>query len=286
LPKGGGIRPAEALYKVAGDDIQLTADDLELLRFAGEHRFVLSAHVQALLRLSAEAAEARLRELCDAGLLAERTVFAGFPPTYRSTRRGLDAVGSKLRAPTIDVGRYDHEVGAAWLWLAARNGAFGPMREVLGERQLRSRDAAAAQGPGSAQPLAVRLGGLGRSGRPRLHHPDLLLVDRAGRRLAVELELTSKSRERRERILAGYAADGRIAGVLYVVQSPRLAESIHTSARRLGISHLVAVQQVRWAQDAPRAADLAASRPAGREHAATRRWVRQRRPAATAGVEL
>ena len=123
---------------MAGDDIELTGSDLELLRFAGEHRFVVSAHVQALLRLTAGAADTRLGALCDAGLLAERTVFAGFSATYRSTRKGLDAVASRLRAPTIDVGRYDHEVGAAWLWLAARNGAFGPMREVIGERRLRS----------------------------------------------------------------------------------------------------------------------------------------------------
>jgi hypothetical protein len=271
---------------VARSDIQLTASDLELLRFAGEHRFVLSAHVQALLRLTAKAADARVAELSDAGCLAERTVFANFPATYRSTRRGLDAIGSKLRAPTIDLGRYDHEVGAAWLWLAARNGAFGPMREVLGERQLRSRDGAAEGRPGLAGPLAVRLGGVGRGGRPRLHHPDLLLVDPAGRRLAVELELSSKGRERRERILAGYAADRRIAGVLYVVESPRLAESIRTSARRLGISDLVHVRRVRWAGDAPRAADLAASRSAAPQRAASPRRARPARRTATAGAEL
>ena len=64
------------------------------------------------------------------------------------------------------------------------------------------------------------------TGVRRLHYPDLLLVDPDGRRLAVELELTSKGRERRERILSGYAADRRFDGVMYVVESPRLAESI------------------------------------------------------------
>ena len=270
---------------MADDEIQLTASDLELLQFAGEHRFVVSAHVQALLRVTVTAADARVRKLCDAGLLAERTVFAGFPPTYRSTRRGLDAIASPLRAPTIDVGRYDHEVGAAWLWLAAHSGAFGPMREVIGERRLRSRDGTAAADAPSARPLAVRVGGAGRNGRPRLHHPDLLLVDAAGRRLAVELELTSKGRERRERILSGYAADRRFAGVLYVVESPRLAESIRTSARRLGISDLVHVQRVRWAPDAPRAAALTASRSSAAERGAgTARAPRARRPA-VAGAE-
>jgi hypothetical protein len=271
---------------VARSDIELSAADLELLRFAGEHRFVLSAHVQALLRLTAEAADARLAELTDAGFLAARPVFAGFAPTYRSTRRGLDAVGSPLRAPTIDVGRYDHEVGAAWLWLAAHSGAFGPLREVLGERQLRSRDGVAEDRAGGGRPLAVRLGGVGRSGSPRLHYPDLLLVDPTGRRLAVELELTSKGRERRERVLAGYAADRRIAGVLYVVETPRLAESIRTSARRLGISHLVHIQRIRWAPDIPRAADLTASRSPAAQRGPAQRTARRPRVAASAGAQL
>jgi hypothetical protein len=242
-----------------------------VLRLAGEHRFILSAHVRALLRVPAQDADARLQELCDAGLLADRTVFAGHPPTYRSTRRGLDAIASKMRAPTIDLSRYDHEVGAAWLWLAARNGAFGPLRGVLAERRLRSRDGFSRErtGGGGPEPLAVRLGMAGRDGRARLHYPDLLLVDPAARRIAIELELSSKGRERRERILAGYASDARFAAVLYVVENGRLAESIRASARRLAISDLVHVQRVRWAQDAPRASRLAASRVATAGHGRT-----------------
>jgi hypothetical protein len=233
-----------------------------LLAFAAEHRFVLSAHVRALLRDSGHAADERLERLCRAGLLVEKTVFHDHPPTYRSTRKGLDAVGSKLTAPNIDHGRYDHEVGAAWLWLAARHGAFGPMREVLGERRLRSRD---AREDGPTEPLAVRLGGLGWGGRERLHYPDLLLVDSSGRRIAVELELSSKGRERREKILAGYASDARFAAVLYVVESPQLARSIRTSAARLDIPRLVHIQQVRWDESAPRACETRTARRAARQ---------------------
>jgi hypothetical protein len=231
--------------------------DRLLLTFAAEHRFVLSAHVRALLRVSEDAACERLSRLCRAGLLVEKTVFHDHPPTYRSTRRGLDVVGSKLRAPSIDLSRYDHEVGAAWLWLAARHGAFGPMREVFGERRLRSRD---ARDGGRTAPLAVRLGGLGWGGKERLHYPDLLLVDSQGRRVAVELELSSKGRERREKILSGYASDARFGAVLYVVESPQLARSIRTSASCLGIPGLVHVRQVRWCDRAPRACETRGAR--------------------------
>ena len=68
-------------------------------------------------------------------------MLAGQPVAYRShparPRRGRQP----LRSLPISLTNYWHDVGAAWLWLAARNGAFGPMREVLAERVMRSRDA-------------------------------------------------------------------------------------------------------------------------------------------------
>jgi hypothetical protein len=214
--------------------------DHRLLTFIGEHRFVLPAQAAALLRTSGDAAGSRLHELTDAGYLIEEPVLARQPIAYRSTRLGLDAIGSELRPLPISLTNYWHDVGAAWLWLAADNGAFGPTREVVAERVMRSRDAR-----GLDDPFGVRLGGLGRDGRERLHYPDLLTVDPSGRRLAIELEITTKGPVERQRILAGYAADPRVAKVLYVVYEPRVGRALSASISRLGISSVVAIQQVR-----------------------------------------
>jgi hypothetical protein len=211
-----------------------------LLAFIGEHRFVLSAQAQALLGGVADAASERLRELTEAGYLIDEPVLVGQPVAYRITRLGLDVIGSELRPLPISLTNYWHDVGAAWLWLAARDGAFGPMREVLAERVMRSRDA-----KGRDDPFGVRLGGFGRDGRERLHYPDLLIVDRVGRRLALELEITSKPPAAREKILAGYAADPRIARVLYVAYEAHVAQALSASVSRLGISSLVAIHRVR-----------------------------------------
>jgi hypothetical protein len=210
-----------------------------LLSFIGEHRFVLPAQAQALLGGRADAASERLRELTDAGCVIAEPVLAGQPVAYRATRLGLDVIGSQLRPLPISLKNYWHDVGAAWLWLAARSGAFGPMRDVVAERVMRSRDAHRRD-----DPFGVRLGGLGRDGRERLHYPDLLMVDRTRRRLAIELEITAKGPVQREKILAGYAADPRIARVLYVVYEPRVGRALSASVSRLGISPLVAIQQV------------------------------------------
>jgi hypothetical protein len=88
--------------------------------------------------------------------------------------------------------------------------------------------------------------------------------------VAVELELTAKSRARRERILAGYGSDPRIDAVLYLVDQPALATSIQASARRLGISQLIHVQWVRQGVPGRPGGALAAARSHTRARSATR----------------
>jgi hypothetical protein len=229
--------------------MRVTDRDRRLLEFVALHRLVLADHVRALLGVSAEVAGARLRLLAAAGFLSRAQVFHRQPACFQITRQGLALIGGELPAPRIDLRCYGHDVGVAWLWLAARTGAFGAMREVIAERQLRSHDGGDA---GRDRPLGVRLGATGPGGRERLHYPDLLLVSAEGRRIALELELTPKGRTRRERILAAYAADARVDAVLYLVERRSIARSVQASARRLGISDRVHVQPVRLAGPRPR----------------------------------
>ena len=221
---------------------RLTDPDLELLAFLAEHRLALPAHVSVLLGTSVVAATTRLNKLVEAGLVKRHAAFPGEPRWYRIAGKGLAIIGSSLPSPRIDLRAYAHDVGVAWLWLAARDGAFGTLEEIAGERRLRSTDG--ARDP-DAEPLAVRLGGFGAHGRERLHYPDLVLRTADGRRVALELELTAKSRTRLETILVGYGADPRFDGVVYLVQSPAVARSVQAAARRIGISELVHLQRVR-----------------------------------------
>ena len=222
--------------------VRLTERDVELLSFLAEHRLALPTHVAALLDTSAAAACARMGKLARAGYLKRYDAFPGEPRWYQITGKGLAHIDNPLPAPGFNLREYKHDVGVAWLWLAARNGTFGPLDEIVGERRLRSRDGSREPG---AEPVGVRLGGFGPHGHERLHYPDLVLRTADGRRVALELELTSKSRTRLEKILGGYAADPRFAGVVYLVESRAVARSVQAAARRLGISDLVHLQRVR-----------------------------------------
>jgi hypothetical protein len=212
--------------------------DRELLTFVSEHRFVLSEHLQALLDVSRRASARRLRSLSSIGAVRHEP-----PSIYQITRKGLALIGSELPAPRMDWHCYRHDIGVAWLWLAARSGTWGPLREVLAERRMRSVDATRQSGEA---PLSVRLGGLGPGGRERLHYPDLLLITPGGHRIALELELSRKGRSQRERILAAYGADPRIDVVLYLVEDAAIAHALAASAQRMGTSDRVQIQPVRW----------------------------------------
>jgi hypothetical protein len=222
--------------------IQLTDPDLELLGFLAEHRLALPEHAAALLDRSLDTARTRLTRLVGAGYVRSESVFHGQPAMYLITRAGLKVIASAFEVPRLDMRCYAHDVGVAWLWLAARAGTFGPLSEIIAERRLRSHDASReAQG----EPLGVRLGGVGPQGQERLHYPDLLLRTADGRRVALELELSPKSRTRLEAILVACGADPRIDGVVYLVDTTSVARSVSSAARRLGVSSRVHIQRVR-----------------------------------------
>jgi hypothetical protein len=222
-------------------NVHVTERDVRLLGFIAEHRLVLPTQAGRFLGTSAGAADARIRALASEGLLFRETRFHREPPYCQVTRAGLALIGSDLPPPKFDVAEYQHDVGVAWLWLAARGGTFGQLQEVIAERRMRSSDAKRDR---LEQPIAVRLGGVGPRGRERLHYPDLVLVEASGRRIALELELTRKGRTRREAILSGYSLDRRIDKVLYLVENRSIGTAISASARKLGISDRVHVQTV------------------------------------------
>jgi hypothetical protein len=233
--------------------VQSTDSDRRLLSFLAEHQRVRRDQVEVLLGVSAQTAGRRLASLGRARLIrADRSSFPNQPGTYQVTQRGLDAIGSDLRSPGRDSRSPQHDIGLGWLWLAARDGTFGPLQAIVSERRMRSHDGTE---DGRDEPFGVRL----TAGRDGLHYPDLLLSTDGGRHIALELELTRKARSRLEKILAGYAADPRIDAVVYLfaVDQPQIGRAIQASARRLGISDLIHVQRVRWGDAEPAPAQSA-----------------------------
>jgi hypothetical protein len=269
------LGPPRPLAKVG---LQITERDRRILAFAAEHRFVLAEHLARLLGISRDATAARMRALCAAGYLKHAQLLKEEPPLYHVTTPGLRAIRSDLPRPRrVDLATYRHDAGLAWLGVAAERGMFGPLQQIVSERRMRSED---RRGEEREETHGVRLGGVGRDGRQRLHYPDLVVRTTTGHRVAFELELSGKDRRRREQILAAYAADPRIDAVVYLVDGPSRRRALQESVRRVGISDRVRVEQVRLGHDAQQQTtgvlDRSARRPAASAGSA-------RRPAASAG---
>ena len=245
--------------------MQITERDRTLLSFAAEHRFVTAAQIAVILEVTAAAADARLRALRDGGYLRRESKLHRAPAAHRITPGGLRVIGSDLPAPRrLNLATYRHDEGLAWLRLAADRGRFGALHDVVSERRMRSEDARAAAG---ATRHGVRLGGVGPGGRDRVHYPDMVVRTAAGHRVAFELELSTKSQDRREGILAGYGADPRVDVVVYLVDRPEVRRAIHRSAARVGVSHLIRVRDVRLRGSEPA---VAGGRAASRHHGRAR----------------
>jgi hypothetical protein len=226
---------------VADRRIRLGERDVALLEFAEQHRLILAAQARAVLALTERGTQARLGALCQAGLLTrEPNYFRSRPACFLITAAGLKTIGSRLPTPKFDLAAHQHDVGLAWLYLAAQRGKFGPPRHVISEREMRSYDRRADRDG----PLhGVRLGGYDARGEERRHYPDLVVELASGHRIAFELELTGKEPRRRERILSAYAADRRIDAVVYLAENAAIQRNVRASAARLGISSRVIVQR-------------------------------------------
>jgi hypothetical protein len=100
--------------------------DRETLRFIAVHRLVLADHVQALLGIGEHAAGERLAVLEAAGLVRHDRALPRSLAVTGSRAPGFRPVGSDLPAPDVDVRSVRHDIGVAWLWLAASAGTLGP----------------------------------------------------------------------------------------------------------------------------------------------------------------
>ena len=104
---------------------------------------------------------------------------------------------------------------------------------LLSDREHRAAERAAAQ------PLASAIMGSERRDQRGLHRPDLVLIGASGEPIiAIEIELTLKTKARLERILRGYLRNRNLATVRYYAP-PRIANAVARAARATGADALL-----------------------------------------------
>lgn len=171
----------------------------------------VTAEALALLKdISLGTAKTELSRLAGLGLLKSCRPLRDQPSLYTATSDGMSLCGEQeLTQCKVTPGGASHLIACAAV--AARLACSCPGHRLAGERELR-REESMHGGPLASATLEA-----GKDGAEMLHRPDLVLWPReGGRPVAVEVELTLKSRERLTAICQAWVRSELVAGVLYV----------------------------------------------------------------------
>ena len=191
--------------------VLVTERDLTVLRWISEQFAVRADVIRWLLGGNRQLSEGRTRQVIDrwrrAGLVNQRRFFLGSEPVVWPTSEGLRLVldGYRARTPALSMLAHIHAVSLVRLGLERR----GAVNGWVSERALYR-----------ARPS------------PDVHVADGEYTDAAGRRTAVEVELTVKAADRLRRIIGDLTLE--YDRVLYVTGNGRVAAAVRGAVHALG----------------------------------------------------
>ena len=156
--------------------LELQERDYEILKLVHRFRFCLGRHVKVLCGFSgARASDRRLKLLVEAGYLERKKYLYGIPYMYTLSHKGRILLGVNKREDRIRVDRITHDIYIleAIIYFALKYDV--PLSVIESEKELHIKD------------------GFG----IRKHQPDFV-VNVAKKRIAVEVELNPKPKDRME----------------------------------------------------------------------------------------
>jgi len=156
--------------------LELQERDWEILRLVHRFRFCLGRHIKVLCGFSgARASDRRLKLLVEAGYLAREKYLYGIPYMYTLSHKGRILLGVNKREDKIRVDRITHDIYIieAIIYYVLKYGVS--LSNIESEKELHIKD------------------GFGL----RKHQPDFV-VSSADGRIAIEVELSPKAKNRME----------------------------------------------------------------------------------------
>ncbi len=191
--------------------MQFQSRDREILNWVNGLGFASVAQISGFMRVVETTAYIRTRKLVEAGYLMRERILHGQARTHRVTKKGVAASGDALAPlPCVPLATYRHDAMLVDLALKLERetgGHFTPERRIRHDEGL---------------------SGAGTAG----HIPDGYLYIEEGKPIAIELELSLKSRRRIEHIINRYAGNLAIEEVWYFTDRQDVARAIEKAAER------------------------------------------------------
>lgn len=175
----------------------------EILRFINEFGFCELPQIQKRFGLSKTRAYKIMQRLIKHGYVIHERIFYHRHGIYRVTRDGAEISGLPMLSQ-VSVGNYEHQIAVIETYIKLMRQY--PTASWLTERVLR------------------RTGFMPGKGRDK-HYADALMFMPDGKQVAIEVELTMKSKSRLKEILSGYMCQCEIKEVWYFC-SPEIIEKV------------------------------------------------------------
>lgn len=187
-------------------NIQITDRDLKLIKMINHYGFLDIAVLMRQFNMGEKVAYRRLYRLVRKGFLTHDKLFFKSPGVYRATQAGVMLANDRLPPlKNINLATYQHDLLVAKLSMVLEQregGVFTPERLLRHQR------------------------GLNRVGQ-RTHVPDGELIV-GDKKIAIEVELSTKGRSRLEKIIKHYSADFSTDAVWYFYDSNEVKNKLNS----------------------------------------------------------
>lgn len=173
--------------------MKITKRDIEIMKFINDCGFCITPHLARRFGIKNYRVYKLMKRLVEDGLVRQVQIFCGEPNIYYLTNRG----GSFSDLPIIsgiNLGIYEHQVTLINVVIRLRE--LYPLSTLVSERQLKQENF---------------FEGIGVRG----HVSDGVLIHAEDNQIAIEVELTMKSKGRLEKILRSYMAQSKLKEVWY-----------------------------------------------------------------------
>jgi hypothetical protein len=188
-----------------------------MLLWINGHGFATVEQISKWLGVGKPFTYARIKKLINGGYLNRERVLHNSKRIHIVTKLGKEVSNDELPVPSkLNFGTYIHDMKLIDLSLSLieiHGGEFIPERRI---KQLKG------------------LSGVGVSG----HIPDGILTKEDGAKIAIELELTVKSKERLTKIMNEYAANLDFKEIWYFVESQTARNALSKAAKNAGVFNL------------------------------------------------
>jgi Mn-dependent DtxR family transcriptional regulator len=176
--------------------MRLTITDIKLIRWVNKMKRVNVRHVEKFLHVSMSNVYRRLKRLVDNGYLVHEQIFHLKPGIYYPTWKGVNAAGDPLSPARVNLTEYEHDliVTDIALYFEKKYGYWKSEREIRSDK------------------------GITLKSQNHVHIPDGLTIIE-GKKIAIEVELTQKGKERIKRIFSRHLRSNDYDEVWYLAKS-------------------------------------------------------------------